>query len=569
MKSSIEGFEEIIKASLGEIEVETLLENGKVIDVLTGTIRREDVAIHRGIIVGFGAYDARDVIDLGGNLLAPGFIDGHLHIESSMVTPPEYARAVLPLGTTTVVCDPHEIANVMGKEGIRYILDTSSHIPLNVYVMLPSCVPATRMETSGALLTAQDLLEFRGEDRVLGLAELMNYPGLISRDPEVLEKISSFSDMIIDGHSPLLSGKELSAYAIFADSDHECTTPEEAQEKLSKGMYIMIREGTGAKNLDALIKIVTTKNSRRFFFVSDDRNPLDLLGEGHINQMVKRAIEAGIDPVVAIQMATLNAAEYFRLRGLGAIAPGFRADMVVLDLLDDFRVTMTIKDGVVAAKDGKVLVEIPVHRDDRGRGTIHIRGEGLLERLKMEGSGTARIIKVVEDQIVTEEIKEEVDLDAGIPVERDILEIAVCERHKGSGNLGLGLVKGFGIKEGAIASSVSHDSHNIVAVGTSERDICDAILGVERIGGGQIVVRDGKVMAALELPIAGLITDQPLEKVKEKLIRLKRAVEDLGCRLKDPFMTLSFMALPVIPQLKITDKGLFDVTRFEFVDLFV
>ncbi|MCW7075954.1 MAG: adenine deaminase [Candidatus Syntrophoarchaeum sp.] len=530
---------------------------------------KRDVAVHNGLIVGFGDYDAVDIIDLKGNLLAPGFIDGHLHIESSMVTPHEYARAVLPLGTTTIIADPHEIANVMGKDGIRYILNSSKNIPLNVFVMLPSCVPATPMETSGAVLRASDLLEFKDEERVLGLAELMNFPGLISRDAEVLEKVSSFSDMIIDGHAPLLSGKELSAYSIFAHSDHECTALDEAKEKLSKGMRIMIREGTGAKNLDTLIKIVTLKNSRRFFFVSDDRNPLDLLGEGHINQMVKRAINAGIDPVVAVQMATLNTAEYFNLNDIGAIAPGFRADMVVLDVLDDCGISMTIKDGLVVAKNGEVIVDIPIFESDSyERGTVNLKSEELFEKLTLGGSGFARIIKVVEDQIVTEEVIEEVDLGSGLPVERDIVKIAVCERHTGSGGVGLGLVKGFGIKTGAIASSVSHDSHNIVVVGTNDSDMLDAIKGIEKMEGGQIVVRDGEVLAKLELPIAGLISDRPLKEVSRKLTELKRACKKLGCKLKDPFMTLSFMALPVIPSLKLTDRGLFDVERFEFVELF-
>ena len=568
-KASIKDFEGIIAASLGEIEIDTLLVNCKAVDVFAAKIEKRNVAIHNGLIVGFGDYNAKQIIDLKDKLLAPGFIDGHLHIESSKVIPAEYARAVLPLGTTSIVCDPHEIANVMGKDGIRYILSSSKDIPLNVFVMLPSCVPATPMETSGAVLRARDLLEFKNEDRVLGLAELMNFPGVIFKDSEVLEKVSSFSEMVIDGHAPLLSGKELSAYSIFAHSDHECTTPEEALEKLSKGMYIIIREGTGAKNFDALIRIVTVENSRRFFFASDDRSLLDLLGEGHINQMVKRAIKTGLDPVIAIQIATINAAEYFNLKGIGAIAPGFKADMVVLEGVDDWNVCMTIKDGVVVARDGKVVVEIPVYKSKRGRNTVKVKTEGLLEKLKIHRSGIARIIKVIEDQIITEEIREEVGPESEFLVERDILKIVVCERHTGSGNLGLGLVKGFGIKEGAIGSSVAHDSHNIIVVGSNDRDIFDAITEIEKMGGGEIVVRDGEVLAALELPIAGLVTDSPLEEVEKKLGELKRAAEKLGCKLKDPFMTLSFLALPVIPQLKITDKGLFNVTSFEFVELFV
>ncbi|OFV68068.1 MAG: adenine deaminase [Candidatus Syntrophoarchaeum caldarius] len=566
---SIEELRSIIAASLGEVEVDTLLAGGMVADVFAGKIEKRDVAVHNGRIVGFGNYSAKEVIDLEGNLIVPGFIDGHVHIESSMVTPPEYARAVLGLGTTSIVCDPHEIANVMGKEGIRYILDTSRNIFLNVYVMLPSCVPATAMESSGAVLRATDLLEFRGEERVRGLAELMNYPGLIAGDEEVLEKVSAFSDMIIDGHAPLLSGKELSAYSIFAHSDHECTTEEEAREKLAKGMRIMIREGTGAKNFDELIKIVTPANSRRFFFVSDDRNPLDLLGEGHIKQMVTRAINAGLDPVIAIQMATLNTAEYFNLKDIGAIAPGFIADMVVLDVLDDCSHLMTLKDGVVVAKDGKVVVDIPVFRNDRGKATINIKMDGLSEKLKISGSGTARVIKVLEDQIVTEEIREEVDPESGLPIGDDILKIAVCERHTGSGNVGLGFIKGFGIKSGAIASSVAHDSHNIVVVGSDDSDMIAAIREIERVGGGQTVVKDGSVLATLALPIAGLISDKPLEEVRIRLLELREAAKELGCGLKDPFMTLSFMALPVIPSLKVTDKGLFDVLNFEFVELFV
>ena len=568
----MDSLEELISAACGEIEVDLLLEGAEIVNTLSGELHRADVAVHKGRVVGFDCYSARECIDLSGFVLSPGFIDGHVHIESAMVTVPEYARAVVPKGTTSLVIDPHEIANVLGVEGIMYMLESSRRVPLNVYVMLPSCVPATKMETSGAVLDAESLSELMDDKRVLGLAEVMNYPGVIFRDPEVLKKIRLAGNKRVDGHAPQLSGRDLTAYiAAGIKSDHECTTLEEANEKLRQGMHIMIREGSAAKNLLDLLPLVTPQNARQFLFVSDDRHPADILREGHIDFMIRTAIKHGLDPIQAMQIASLNAAAYFGLKDLGAIAPGYRADIAVLDDLESLNVMKVIKDGKLVAEDGYLTARLestPAPKDTTMRtgpldvGSFRIRSEPSL----------VRVIGIIPDQIITKSLAIKPKTSNGLVVrdlDKDVLKMAVVERHMATGNIGLGLVKGFGLQAGAIATSVAHDSHNIVVVGVTDEEMLDAVLRVIEMGGGLAVVKDGRIKASLPLPVAGLLSEMYMHDVAEGIDDCIDAAHDLGCQLKDPFMTLSFLCLPVIPELKLTDKGLVDVAKFQLVPLFM
>jgi len=564
---------EKIRIASGEGLADLLIKNGKIVNVFTGEIEKKDIAIFGGVIVGFGDYQARKVIDVKGDFLCPGLIDGHVHIESSMVTIPEFARVVLPNGTTSVVIDPHEIANVLGPEGVRFMAESAKGVPLNVFVMLPSCVPSTHMETSGALLKATDLRSLFKKPWVIGLAEMMNFPGVISRNPEVLKKIEIAKGKRVDGHAPMLSGKGLYAYLTAGiRSDHECTTLKEAKEKLKNGMYIMIREGTTARNLRTLIPLVSPKNSRRFFFVTDDRHPKELLTEGHIDSMVRRAIKWGMDPILAIQMATLNAAEYFRLDDLGAIAPGYRADIVSFDHLGQFQIKKVLKDGVLVAENGEMLPPvIRIKKRPKARGSIRMKPLKKGAFLLRSDQPLVKVIQLIPDQIVTKKIMKKIHLKDGVAhpnIKEDILKIVVVERHKATGNIGIGFVQGFGLKKGAIGSSVAHDSHNLVVVGTNDQDIFKAVMAIKEMGGGLVAISDGKALVSLPLPIAGLMSEASIPQVTLQLEALHLAVKALGCKLPDPYMTLSFMSLPVIPELKITDKGLVDVNQFKFVPLF-
>jgi adenine deaminase len=564
---------EKIRIASGDGMADLLIKNGRVVDVFSGQIEKKDVAIFGGVIIGFGDYRAREIIDVKGDFLCPGLIDGHVHIESSLVTIPEFTRAVLPNGTTSVVIDPHEIANVLGREGIRFMAESAKGVPLNVFIMVPSCVPATHMETSGAKLRAADLKPLFKEPWAIGLAEMMNFPGVIFRDPEILKKIEIAKGKRIDGHAPMLSGKGLYAYLTAGiRSDHECTTPKEAKEKLENGMWIMIREGTTARNLRTLIPLVHPKNSRRFFFVTDDRHPRELLEEGHIDSMVRQAVRWGLDPIIAIQMATLNTAEYFRLDDLGAIAPGYRADIISFDHLGRFQIKKVFKDGKMAAENGKMLFPpIQERKSPTLKGSVRVKSLKKDAFLLRSGQPLAKIIQLIPDQIVTRKLMKEVLLKEGVAhpkIEEDILKIAVVERHKATGNIGIGFVRGFGLTKGAIGSSVAHDSHNIVLVGTNDGDILKAVEIIQTMRGGFVVVLEGKVLASLPLPIAGLMSQASVARVNHQLEVLHRATKRLGCKIPDPFMTLSFLSLPVIPELKITDKGLVDVNQFKFVPLF-
>ncbi|MHB1325645.1 MAG: adenine deaminase [Thermoleophilia bacterium] len=577
--------EDIIRVGRGDQPADLLLQNARVVDVFSGEIINTDVALHAGRVAGFGRYEALARMDLEGRYLCPGFIDGHIHIESSMLTPPEFARAVVPRGTTAIVCDPHEIANVLGIEGINYMLHASAGLPVTVYVMLPSCVPATRMETSGAELTSGDLALLLPRKRVIGIAEMMNYPGVIAGDREVLNKIRIAGHRRVDGHAPGLTGKDLCTYVDAGiHSDHECVTADEAREKLRLGMYIMIREGTTEKNLEELITVVNSQNSRQFMLVTDDKHPEDLIELGHIDHLVRMAIARGVEPMMAVQMATINTAAYFGLRDVGAVAPGFRADFAILDDLERVKVSRVIKDGQVVAEAGRAL---PFESESpaRGiRGTVNIDNDSIVDlSVRAEGEDAAagktaggmaarrlRVIGIVPGQIVTEKLLVEPKVEAGLVVsdpERDILKMAVVERHTASGNVGLGFVKGMGLKRGAIASSVAHDSHNVIVVGVSDADMRAAVIEIAKMNGGAVVVVDGRPLASLPLPVAGLMSDQPIKDVVAAVREVIGAAAELGCQLPDPLISLSFLALPVVPSLKLTDLGLVDVERFELVGL--
>jgi len=564
---------ERIKVAAGEGKVDLLIKNGRVVDVFSGQIEKRDVAIFDGRIVGFGDYQAKRTIDVEGDFLCPGLIDGHVHVESSMVGIPEFARAILPHGTTTIVMDPHEIANVWGVEGVRFMAESAKGIPLNVFIMIPSCIPATSLETSGAELKADEIEPLLNEPWAIGLAEMMNFPGVIRRDPEVLKKIEIAHGKRIDGHAPLLMGKELYAYLTSGiRSDHECTTPKEAKEKLKNGMWIMVREGSTARNLKDLLPLIHSKNSRRFFWVTDDRHPKELSEEGHIDSMIRQAIRLGLDPILAIQMATLNVAEYFRLDDLGAIAPGFRADLVSFDHLGEFRIKKVFKDGLLIAEEGRLLPKTLKRIKDRKiRESIHIGEINRDSFLLRSNQPWAKVIQLIPGQIITKKVMKKIILKDGVAYpnpEEDLLKIAVVERHRGTGNIGVGFVQGFGLKEGAIGSSVAHDSHNIIVVGTNDEEMLRAVQGIQKMGGGLIVISKGKVLASLPLPIGGLMAEASVDRVYQKLRVLDEKVRELGGKLVDPFMALSFLSLPVIPELKITDKGLVDVNQFKIVPVF-
>lgn len=567
--------EDLIKAFLGEVQADLQL-YGDLLNVYTGEVEEVYIAVKGSRIayVGPTPQKALREMEVEGVIL-PAYIDGHLHIESSLMIPSSFAQAVVPRGTGCVVIDPHEIANVLGVEGVRFMVEDSKRTPLKVYVMAPSCVPTTHLETSGAKLGVEELKELRSIPEVIGLGEMMNYLGVLNLDEVVLSKLRAFSDVIIDGHAPGLRDAQLSAYlSAGIGSDHECVTYEEALEKLSRGMWIMIREGSASKNLKALAPLARV-SCRRLMLVSDDIHAEDVLSEGHMDRCLRRAVEEGVDPVEAVRMATLNPSEYFGLRHLGAVSPGRSADLVVVNNLREFKAELVILDGEVVAREGRYLAGVRgVLPEAAMRETMRMP-EATPERIEIRHRGEearVRVIGVLEDEIYTESLIHTLGVEGDVvkpDVEADILKVCVFERHRGSGRTGKGFVKGFGLRAGAIASTIAHDSHNLIALGVDDGDICTAANRLRALKGGLVVVENGEVKAELALPVAGLMSTIKAEEVAKEVEHLHGEAERLGCELRSPFMKLSFLALPVIPKLRITDYGLVDVGLFQIVNLFL
>ncbi len=557
----------------GEEPAELLFKNARLVNVMSGEIHPANIAVDDGRVIGFGDYEARKVIDLDGAYLAPSLIDAHFHVESSMVTLREFVRAVVPHGTGAMVIDPHEYANVLGMDGIRYVLESTKNLPIDFFVMLPSCVPATPLETSGARFTADDLALMIADDRIAGIAELMNYPGVFLGQESELAKIRAGKGKAIDGHAPGLRGKNLNAYALAGvRSDHESTDIEEAREKLRLGMQLLVREGSTERNLEDIIGLVTPQNSANCSFATDDKLPGDLVREGHLDHSVRKAVAHGVAPITAIQMATINTARHYRLKNQGAIAPRYWADFIVVDNLEAMEIRQVYKKGQLVAEGGRYIGELP-NETLQPRSTMNLRYNAPAD-LQVRASGQARIrvIEIVPRQIITKEIIEPavvIDGEVQTDPSRDILKLVVVERHRATGNVGVGFVRGFGLRKGAFGSTVAHDAHNVVVVGTDDDEIIAAIEALKEMKGGQVAVCDGKVTAALPLPIAGLVSDQPLETVIEKITALNAAAESMGCKLEAPFMALSFLSLSPIPALKLTDQGLVDAVNMRLTNVIV
>ncbi len=555
----------LIAVAAGREKADLVLKNAKYLNVFSNEFLCGDIAVANGLIAGVGKYDGKTEIDISGKLVLPGFIDAHIHLESSMVTPAEFAKAVVAHGTTTVITDPHEIANVMGIDGVEYMIQASQNLPIDVHFMMPSCVPATEIDESGAELDCKDIDLYLDNKKVLGLAEMMNYVGVINGDKNVLSKIvtSQAHHKKIDGHAPELSGNDLNAYiAAGVYSDHECYTFENALEKLRKGQFIMIREGTAAHNLKALMPLLTQQYYARCMFATDDKHPSDLLCGGHIDYIVKQALKNGADPIVALKTATHHAARYFLLNNKGAIAPGYLADIVVVDNLEDFNVETVFKRGKLVF-DGEVkdfsAPTVDEKLAEKCFDTFHLDS---VTPSSFKVDGKLGLIGLVGGELLTRNLGTADKID----VENDILKIACIERHKGTNHIGVGYVKGYSLKSGAVATSVAHDSHNIITVGCNDDDIAVAVNAIRDSKGGIAVVENGKIKALLELPIAGLMSDEPLTTVNEKLENAKSSVYELGAdKSIDPFMTLSFLSLPVIPSLRITTKGVFDAENWKML----
>lgn len=565
-----------IAASSKKIKADIVIKNGKIIDVFNLDIIEADLAITDGMFVGIGTYEGEKTIDVKGRYISPSFIDSHVHIESSMVTPSEFSNIVLPHGVTTVITDPHEIANVAGIKGIQFMLDDSEHIPLDVMVMLPSSVPATTFENGGAVLNANDLKPFYSRHRVIGLAEVMDFPSVRDGSAQMMEKLihaDSF-DGVIDGHAAGLDETGINIYQTAGIStDHEAINGQEALERVRRGMYVLIREGSAAKDLSSIVPVVNERNARRFLFCTDDKHLDDLIEEGSIDFNVRLAIEEGMDPLLAIQIASLNAAECYQLKQKGALAPGYRADFLILDHLEEVAIHQVYKDGKLVAEGGKCMSTLSPN-PELGTGLKDsVRISALSEsdfNIPLKGE-QANVIGIIPNRLVTNHLIENVDLQEGLfipSLEKDQLKLAVIERHHKTGNIGLGIVKGFGLTSGAIATTIAHDSHNIVAVATSDKDLLLAVLQLQRIQGGIAIVKNQAVIASMSLPIGGLMTDRPLQEAAASLDAVTSALTEIGCSDEfNPLLTLSFLSLPVIPKLKLTDKGLFHVNSFQHIGI--
>ena len=565
--------EQYIDAAVGRKKAETVLKNGRFVNVFTGEICEGDIAVEGGKIVGFGKYEGETEYDLAGKTAVPGLIDAHVHIESSQLSPEEFARLVLPRGTTTAIADPHEITNVCGIAGAKYIADASKNTPLEVKVMLPSCVPATAFETSGATLTGADTEKYIGADFIHGLGEFMNYPGVLYKDSEVMKKLAAArkAGKVIDGHAPATSELGLNAYiAAGISTDHECTSPEEALEKVSKGMYVHLREGSATRNVAANCGAANAANLRRFLLCTDDRHAADLKAKGHLDNALRVAVAAGMNPVWAIIAATLNSAECYRLYGKGAIAPGYDADIAVFDDLKNFNCAMVFKGGRLVAKEGKALFKTgEKYLPAEVKNTVHVGNVAPDDfKIKLKGS-RANVIRLLKDNVVTEKVVREVESENGDVklCGTDLLKLAVVERHHGTGNIGLGLLEGYGLKNGAIALTIAHDSHNIIVLGDNNADMAAAVAELKRIGGGMAIAEGGKTQS-LPLDIAGLMSSLPAEEYIAQSEKLLEKAYSMGVsRDVEAFMSLSFLALLVIPSLKLSDRGLFDADKFELCSI--
>lgn len=567
----LKSLQRLLEVARGDRPADLFLRNARLINTISHEIEEAGIAVFEGRIAGIGDYDAKEVIDLRGGLLAPSLLDGHIHIESTLLTPPEFARAVVPLGTGGVFCDPHEIANVLGAPGIQFMLDSSEGLPLNIWVMVPSCVPATHMETAGASMSAADMKPFLRHPHVLGIAEVMNFPGVILGLDDVLQKVALAEGRPVDGHAPGVRGKWLNAYvAAGIGTDHESTQLEEAREKLRRGMAVFIREGSTAKNLQALLPLVKPEIAHMFAFVSDDRHADELLAEGHMNATLRKAVKQGLDPLLAVAMASSNTARIFGVKETGALTPGRYADFVLFEDLKEFRPLRVWYRGQEVAREGELLSKISKCDTSRVTGTVRLPD---LTEKSLEVAVHSKLINVIDiipDQIVTSRsiaalptVNGHLTADAS----QDIAKMVVIERHGRGGTIGKGFVRGFGIASGAFASTVAHDSHNLICAGMSDSDMLIAARALAECGGGWVVVQNGKVLARLALPVAGLMSDKSAQEITPQLDELHRAARSIGCKLSSPFMALSFLALPVIPSLKLTDLGLVDVDAFAQIPL--
>ena len=560
----------ILKMARGAIPAELVLKNGSIVDVFNERLIKSDIAIAKGKILGIGDYQGLKEVDIEDNIISPGFIDGHLHLESAMVKVEEFAAWVISRGTTTIFADPHEISNVAGIEGIKYILESGNQLPWNFNLMLPSCVPATSNETSGASLSAENLAVLVDEEGVFGLGEVMDFVAVINGEQGLWDKIDLMKDRFIDGHAPGLSGKDLNTYLLAGiRADHECTVESEAIEKVSKGMYVMIREGSVTRDLINLLPAVNNCNLARFMFATDDRNPGDLYQDGHMNFLIKKAVHSGMTSIRAIKLATINTANALRLDNVGAIVPGYKADLVILDNLNDFNVKKVFKDGKLVAENERLVVDLPEKKAGKAKKIFKSVNIGSLnkEKFDLPNYNKYRAMVLIKDKVITdqEEIVFKNKVKSSDLIAQNLVKIAVVERHKKTGNVGLGLLKGFGLQKGALALSIGHDSHNIIVVGLNSFDMYKAVQKIDELQGGIVIAKQGEIINYLPLEIAGLMSKKSIPETAKKLEQMKRIISSMGVVHRNPFMTLSFMALPVIPSLKITDQGLFDVEENKFV----